>query len=377
MKSSQKRNEPDSPKLLYIHMCALGDAIMASPALRILKEGLPHARVCVLARSHVQKYFRTLPYVDEVVPFIDERHVDRMKPLRLLGRVEDVFRLIKQLRTGGYEAAIQWRGQLPDTLMSVCTGARHRVAGVQSIHRRARFPVERLSFLVTDLVPVTDRGAHLVEAMAAPARFLVEKLGGKLPANPNLSLDYPLQAADHVAAAEFMNAHGLQGGEPFALVCISARSAVNTWPDDRWSAIADHLQSRQRVRVVLTGLPDHQARETAIVAMMRTKPICSIARIPFGVECALLARSRLLVSLNTGISHIAAALQVPVVVLSGNEGASITPWGTCHYVVTRNSFYPQRHPDRRQWRTLVPLITVEDVTKAIDSILSESYVNRG
>ncbi len=363
-------------KLLYIHMAALGDAIMASPALRLFKQGLPDWRIAVLARTHTRDYFRRLPYVDEVVAFIDDRHVDRKNPLKLLHGWNDGLRLFRELREGGYAAVIQWRGQLPDTLMSACTGARHRIAAVQSIHRKSVLPVEKLRFLVTDLVAVSRPDAHLVEAMAAPAVFLLEKLGGCAPVSPDLSLDYPLQPSDHAAAAAFLAAEGLAADAPLACIGISAKTAVNAWPPERFAAVADHLQLEHGLRVVLTGLPAHLARENDIAGKMSTRPIRSVGRLPFNAVCALLARCRLLVSLNTGISHIAAALRVPVVVLSGRDGASITPWRAPHRVVTRNPFYPRRHPDKRQWAALVPLIAAEEVTAAADALLNEAYAGR-
>ncbi len=365
------RLEAVPPRLLYIHMAALGDAIMASPALRLLKEGLPRWQIEVLARGQAVEYFSGLSCVDRVIRFVDERYVERRRPWRLLQGWTDLRRLFRELRGARYSAVVQWRGQLPDTLMSVVTRARHRVAGVQSIHRRSLFPVERMGFLVTDLVPVTNPHSHMVEAMVAPARYLVGKLGGTVPEISNLPLEYPLQPADHAEAEAFLHAHGISPERPFAMVSLSAKTAVNTWPNDRFAQVADHLQRRHGLAVVLTGIPEHLDREAAVAGTMRTPAIRTVGRLRFGPVCAALARCSLLVSLNTGISHIAAALRIPVVVLSGRDGASISPWRTRHRVVTRNSFYPQRHPHERDWATLVPLISVGDVTGAVDELMAD------
>lgn len=360
-------------RLLYIHMAALGDAIMASPALRILREGLPGAQVDVLARRAAADYFSSLTSVDQVVPFVAERFVDRHRPWKLLQAPGELARLIRTLRDNRYDAVVQWRGQIPDTLMSACTRARHRVAAVQSIHRRSIIPVERVSFLVTDLVPVADPGAHLVEAMAAPARHLVHKLGGLPEREAARPLEFPLRTEDERAADAFMAAHDLREDTPMAIVAISAKTAVNSWPGARFGAVADYLRLSHGLRVILSGVPEHRDRETEIAAGMKTQPLCSTGRLPFGGVCALLRRCRLLVALNTGISHAAAALRVPVVVLSGRDGASITPWGTPHRVVTRNPFYPARHPDPREWAGLVEKITPAEVKAAIDALLEDSH----
>jgi ADP-heptose:LPS heptosyltransferase len=363
------------PKLLYIHMTALGDAVMASPALRLLKQGLPNWNIDVLARSHTRDYFQSLAYVDRVVTFVDDRYVNRHKPWRLLRGWKDLIRLQRELSGARYTATVQWRQQIPDTLLSIVTRADHRVATIQNIHRRSPLPVKQLSFLFTDLVLCTDPNIHLVEAMAAPARFLVDKLGGQ-SASDDLTLDYPLQQSDHAAAAAFLHAHELGEQTPFACVNISAKTTVNHWPAERFAAVSDHLQKNHGFRVVLAGIPEHLDREEEIVKNMRTEPVRAVNRIAFGPLCGVLARSSLSLSLNTGIAHIAAALGIPTVVLNGRDGASITPWGTPHRIVTKNSFYPCRHPNAREWASLVPRIAVEEVTTAIDELLSEVHVQQ-
>jgi ADP-heptose:LPS heptosyltransferase len=355
-------------------MAALGDAIMASAALCLLKRGLPDRPVAVLARVQAAAYFRSLPFVDEVVPFVAEQHIDRRRPWRLLGAAPELLRLLRRLRSARYGATVQWRGQIQDTLLSRATGAPHRVAAVQSIHRRALLAVERVPWLVTDLVPFDRADGHLVEAMAAPAAALVRKLGGDpAAAGAGLPLHFPLTAADRAAADEFLAAAGLDARTPFACLTVGARSEFNDWPPDRFAAVADYLAERHGLRVILNGMPSHAERELHVARTMRTQPVRSVGRLSFGALAAVLARSRLLVALNTGIVHVAAALRVPVVVLNGRDGASITPWGTATRIVTRNPHYPRRHPDPRQWAGLVGLITAAEVNAAVDSLLASSH----
>lgn len=358
-------------RILYIHMCALGDAIMASPALRILHRGLPDAEIHVLARRAACDYFGSLDSVATVIPFAQERFVDRRSPWKLLLAPRQLAELYGALRRNRYDAAIQWRGQIPDTLMNFATGAPVRIAGVQSIHRPSAIPVERVSFLVTDLVATRAPDAHLVEAMSAPARFAVTRLGGVPGAEPQ-ALEYPISARDAAEALAFRQTHRI-ANRPYAIVATSAKTTVNSWPPDRFARVADHLQQRYGYQVVLSGLPEHRHRELEVTAAMRTQPICSTGRIPFGALCGVLQHARILVCLNTGISHVAAALRVPTVVLSGRDGASITPWHAPHRIVTRNSYYPMRHPDPRDWPKLVGRISAAEVNGAVDELLGERH----
>lgn len=357
--------------ILFIHMAALGDAVMSSPALRILKITFPDAQLTVLARTHAMEYFRALRYVDRVVPFIDERHVDRRRPWRLLRSSGEIVRLLRDLRSGRFDLTIQWRGQLPDTLMSRLTGARRRVAGVQSIHRRSPLSVERIGFMVTDLVTFDRPSGHLVEAMAAPSLFLFKELQGETLEIPQLSLDYPISPAGREEADRFLRSKKLTD-EPIALVSISSKSSFNRWTSEGFAKVADHLHHRHGMRVMLTGLPSDAERESEISSLMMTEPICTTGRLTFAGVCGVLEKGRLLVSLNTGISHIAAALRVPVVLLNGRDGASISPWGVPHRVVTRNQYYPKRHPNPKEWPGLVPMITPVEVEQSVDALIAET-----
>ncbi len=358
-----------APSVLYIHMAALGDAIMSSGALRRLKQSLPEWKVSVLARTQSCEYFQRLSYVDNVIPFVDERWVQRRSPWKLFGAPAELLRVLRRLRTSNFQAALQWRGQFPDTVLSRWTRAPRRIATVQSIHRRSPLPVERLRFLVTDLVKVERSDAHLVEAMAAPVDRLISLVGNFSSWAESLELDFPLSAEDKDQAEAFMASEQLEP-RAFAIVAFSAKSAFNSWPPERFAAVADALQIQHSLRVVLSGLPEQRALEDQIASQMTTVPIRSTGRIPFYPLCALLDQARLLVSLNTGISHVAAALKTPVVVLNGRDGAAITPWACPHRIVTKNIYYPARHPHSAEWGQLVSRIAVHDVTSAIDDILS-------
>lgn len=351
-------------------MAALGDAIMASPALALLRAGLPGWRVSVLAKTQGVEYFRSLGSVDEVIPFVPSRYLDRARPYRLpLGAVA-AWRVAVRLRAARFTASLQWRGQLLDTLLSRLTGAEHRVAGVQSIHRRAPIPVEKVPWLVTELVPYRDEPGHLVEALAAPVRGLLAKLGRPEATSALGPLEYPITAADRAQAGRF--AAAVELGPDYACIGIGARTTYNAWPAERFATVGDEFFAAHGLRVLLTGAPEHRGFEDEVARRMRHPPIRSAGALGLGAVAALVEGARVVVALNTGLAHIAAACRRPVVVLSGRDGAAISPWRTPHRVVTRNPHYPARHPDRWAWGGLVGLIPTEDVVAAARSLLAES-----
>ncbi|WP_404420339.1 glycosyltransferase family 9 protein [Nibricoccus sp. IMCC34717] len=351
------------PEVLYIHMAAFGDAIMASPAFALLKSARPDVRLTVIARTQAKDYFSRLPQVDRIIPFVAESHVDRRRPWRLLGAGGDLTRLVRELRGTPWAAGLQWRSQLPDTLMNALSRAEHRIVGLQRIHRPALLGAEKLRFLFTEQVPLQAPDAHLVDAFALPVRALLARWGVELPAE-NPRLVYPVSEADRRSASEFLLSCGLGAEEQPVMVNISAKSEFNQWSEENFAALGDGLAGTG-FRVLLSGLPEHREREIAIASRMKHPPVLSTGRLSMGAVAGVLERCRVLVALNTGIAHVAAALQVPVVVLNGRDGASITPWRSPHRIVTHNTHYPHRHPDPAAWSGLVPLIKPSEVIAAV------------
>ncbi|MDX2187255.1 MAG: glycosyltransferase family 9 protein [Opitutaceae bacterium] len=354
-------------EILYLHMAALGDAVMASPAMTVLKAACPEARITVLARAQAQAYFATLPQVDRVIPFVGERHVDRRRPWRLLGAPSELQRVVKEVRSTRWHACLQWRSQLPDTLLSGLSRASHRIVGIQRIHRPATLGAEQLGMFFTERVPLTGENAHLVEAFALPVLALLRKWE-VMPPSELPGLTYPIGLEERRAAQEFLLINGVRSHERLAMINISAKSEFNRWTDDKFSALGDGL-AEMGMRVVLSGVPEHREREIVIASRMKSPPVLSTGRLSMGAVAAVLERCRVLVALNTGIAHVSAALQVPVVVLNGRDGASITPWKVPHRVVTRNSHYPKRHPDPKVWPSLVPLIEPQEVIAAVQELV--------
>lgn len=360
-------------KILYIHMAALGDGLMASPGLALLKKHLPDRRLVVVSREHVAGYFKRLDFVDEVEVFGSNRFLVRSKPWLALGVIPDALRLLGRLRNGNYEAALQWRGQFPDTAMNVATGADYRLAARQFIHRRPWWPVEKIPGTGIEMVDATRPDIHMVEAMAAPCLRLIEKTTGKRvdPQSIDWRLRFPIQPAERSGAETFMRAEGLEAGR-FAIVSISSKTVWNQWPDERFAEVAQHLQEQCGLRVVIDALPAHKAREDFIVSRLKTPPVRAAGRLGLGEIAHVIACARLVVSYNSAPMHFCAVSGTPVVVIGGRDGADIAPWNVPNRVVSGNEYYPRRHPEQKRWPELVSRVQAEAVCKNVDELLAET-----
>lgn len=122
-------------------------------------------------------------------------------------------------------------------------------------------------------------------------------------------------------------------------ICLhpGARFASRRWPPERFAAVGDAL-SRSGLRVIITGSQNEIELAQYVGTLMR-EPYCdSAGRISLGALGALLSRARLLVSNDTGVSHMAAALHVPsLIIVSGSDHKR---WAPHNHWLHRTIFHP-------------------------------------
>jgi ADP-heptose:LPS heptosyltransferase len=134
------------------------------------------------------------------------------------------------------------------------------------------------------------------------------------------ALEFPLRDDDRAALEVVAETHALAAGH---YVCVhpGATDPARRWPPERFAAVANGLAARG-FRIVLTGTAD-ESHLTRAVARRMTGPSLDLAgRTSVGAMAVLLSHAALLVSNDTGVSHLAAALDVPsvVVFISSNPG---------------------------------------------------------
>jgi ADP-heptose:LPS heptosyltransferase len=111
----------------------------------------------------------------------------------------------------------------------------------------------------------------------------------------------------------------------YACVHPGARSATRRWPVERFAEVADGL-SEHGLRVVLTGSGEEQELTRAVSDRMKAPAVDLAGELDLGGMAAIIADARLLVSNDTGVSHLASALGVPsVIVFSASDPARWAP----------------------------------------------------
>jgi len=301
----------------------LGDTVMAVPALASLRAGWPEARIA--AAGPWASLLAQQGLADVLVPY------PRRWSARL--RVADVVARL------GPELAVLLPNSFEAALAAWYWGARRRIG----------FAAGGRSELLTDAVAVPEPRRHQVDEYLA----LVERCGvAASTRQPWLAPPAPESPEVEEARRLLADVGVPSPGHGRAVVGVhlgAAYGSAKLWPIARVREFCRLLLDEGEVPVLL-GAPDDAPAAAAVLAAVRVPSL--VGRDRPALLPALLVALAALVSGDTGVAHLAAALGTPVVALFGPTDPTLTaPRGPAatvtHPVPCSPCFYrvcPIEHP---------------------------------
>ncbi len=284
------QREPE--KIVILRALQLGDMLNAVPALRALRAGFPHAQITLVglpwARAFVERYHHLLDdFVDfPGYPGLPEREPD----------MSGFPAFVHLMQESVFDLAIQMHGSGRITNHLVHFWGAKRMAGFYEAG--AYCPDQRTFLEYPEHAP--ERWRHL---------RLMEFLGMPLKGD---ELEFPLRAQDLRELEALLHDSGLV--DDYICIHPGARKTERRWPITKFAQVADGLAGLG-YQIVLTG-SQAEARLVDSLAVQMTRGAVNLAgRTTLGGLAALLSNARLLVSNDTGVSHLAAAVRAPSVIL--------------------------------------------------------------
>ena len=275
-------------RILLIRLSSLGDILLMTPLLDLLRATCPGAQIDVLTKTEFRDLLRFHPAIARILSF------DSEEPLR---------HTLSVLRSETYDIALDLHCTLRSQLILRMLRARKKLTYNKRVMRRAL--LVRLGWnTLRSLTPVP-------ELYAAPLR----RLGIKGPLGP------PTMHFDS-GSAKAMKTHVarcLPGAlnRPLLAIAPGAQWPTKRWPVERFAAVAQEMAQERGAAVVVLGGPDEARLASALCDNLDVPVINGAATLSLMHSAALLSRCRLLISNDSGLMHMATALRVPVVAVFG------------------------------------------------------------
>lgn len=276
-------------RILVVKTSSMGDVVHACPAITDAAHHVPGLQIDWLVESP----FAVIPQM--------QRHVDQVIPLswrrwrRSLWRSstrQAITQLKQQLRDAHYDLVIDLQGLVKSAWWASRTGS--TVAGYDKESLReplARFWYDRTASVSRSWQAV-DRCRHL---MAAHLHYELPSTPPDFGLSPDLTLSFGSFQPQHHA---------------YAVLIPCASRVEKRWAESHWRAVIASLQAKGLQLLILWGSQEEEAlaQQLAQGTSAIVPPFLSIAQ-----AASLLAQAQLVVGLDTGFSHLAAALNRPTV----------------------------------------------------------------
>lgn len=301
---------PDVRRLLVVQPSWVGDAVMATPTLRALRQLFPAAHIAYLLKRYVKPVYAGMPWADQLITYRTGRSGGKA------GRGQFV-ELAARLRSARFDTAVL----LPNSFKSalVC-----KMAGIERIIGYER---DGRSFLLTDkLVPAKERGKFVPTPIVKTYLGLARYLGAD---QRDLRLELFVSPSERREAEGVLAAAGLDpgidrpatrtGAGPLVVMNPGAGyGPAKCWPPGYFAQVGDELISRRGATVLISSGPKERPIVEAVMRGMKGR---AIDLQQYGLTLSslkeVIRRCDLMLTNDTGPRHIAAAFGVPVVTVFG------------------------------------------------------------
>lgn len=272
----------------------LGDFLCAVPALRALRVTYPATHLTLIGLPQTAALAaRFRRYVDAFVPFPGYPGLAEQP----MPDPRAMVSFLATARAQGWDLAVQMHGS---------GGVTNPITGLLGAKMTVGYYVPGQPCPnIAHYLPYPD-DLHEIHRNLRLAAFLGAT-------TTDTALTFPITWDDHRAFFALPGTNTLAPGS-FVVVHPGASTGARRWPPKRFAHVADGLAARG-MRVVLTGTTAEATVTGAVIAAMKYPVLDLTGQTDLGTLAVLLARARLVLCNDTGVSHLAAALHVPSVVI--------------------------------------------------------------
>ncbi|WRB40627.1 lipopolysaccharide heptosyltransferase I [Helicobacter pylori] len=284
-------------KIAIVRLSALGDIIVGAVFLAAIKECLPNAQIEWFVDERFSAILEHSPYIDKLHPIALKSALTTFNPLK-------IFKLFKSLRAYEYDIIIDMQGLIKSALITQMLKAPKKVGFDYASAREglsAFFYSQKVSIAYDE--PILKRNFTLLfHALNLPKNEISEGLSSRAKV-------FSYQDSPKIDALN-LNKNKLK------ILFVLETSKINkTYPIERFKELALMLENSQ---ICLLWHADEDKANALYGALKNQCDVLLLPKLTLNEVKALLFKMDLIIGGDTGITHLAWALQKASITLYGN-----------------------------------------------------------
>jgi len=349
-------NESPNRPLLIVLIAGIGDLVMASKAMRAIRNGFPDRKIHLLTSTEAAPLARNYTFLDEVIPF----------PIRELRKKKsflvDIWRLLLNLRKTEFDVVVNLYQ------VSSITGAIKMGLLFMMLRAGRKIGHDKNGFgLFVDIKVPSNKytSLHIVNAINE-----VAVLAGGKPDDKGIEVYWDKTCEDKWRS---LCETGTKG-ERQLLVGINPGGdrANRRWDVANYAVVAGRIAEQYGARIILFGGPGEENIAESIQQRVKQEVVNLAGKLTLNELTYIISRLDLLITNDSGPMHIAAAVSTPQVAVFGPEDPQrLRPYTSpeTYRIVSKTLDCRPCGTDECDHVSCLRNITVEEVFEAAKTLL--------
>lgn len=282
-------------RILLVKTSSLGDVVHNLPVVSDIQSYFPKAQIDWV----VEDAFASIPRMHTAVGRVMSVAIRRWRRNLWCSKTREECRaFLASLREQEYDAVVDTQGLLKSALVTCAARGRHHGLDWKSSREPLRIFYDR-----TYAVPWGQHAVVRNRSLAAQA------------------LGYALSSPANYGITEDRRLDGLPAGR-YAVLLHATSAAAKLWPETYWANLSNYMISNNIFSILPWGNAEERARSERLAAAMKQAFVPPSLALPDVAR--LLASAQAVVGVDTGLTHLAAALNVPTVGIYGATDPAAT-----------------------------------------------------
>ncbi len=286
----------ENKKILIIKPSALGDIVLAMPCACAIAGKYPNAQIHWFVRPEFAALLKNHKCVHKIIIF------DRKKLGKWWCNIDafrEFVRLIKELRHEKYDIVFDLQGRFRSAIFAWLSGCKHRIGMADTQEVTSIFYTKK----------VKQSRTHLVD-------YFLDIVRQTLPIDDGIQFGLEPQK-DAIAEIDKLLSKNNISRNNYVVLVPGATVDEKRWPAENFALLAEKISNKYQCGITAVGVNSERGIIDAI-AELSSVPILNLAgRTDIAQLVAILSSAKAVISNDTGSAHIAAALNVPMVLIFG------------------------------------------------------------